>query len=152
MRSSIINANKSKYNIISQVEREYLKMENDPNRIEHEWNQICDAKECIDSAQAMVPDKITTYTMQIVKQHYLVLKANSQNLPMMHLVLCCKVYCKEASEIGPDVWAKALVPLVPLDNTFDVECPVYGQTQAARLSPENADFKKFVETWNLLAS
>ena len=92
-------------------------------------------------------DSITTYTMQVIIHHYKVLDTHSQHLPMMHQVTCCKVYCKEVLEIGYDVWAKGVVPLLPMESIFNVEVPACGQTHVARLALYNGDLKKSVEMW-----
>jgi len=132
---------------LSQVEKEYARLEKDPQRVEHEWAEICDAKEVIDSAKDMVLANIKNHTMEVLINHYKVLMRNSQRLPVMHLVYCCEVYCKEAFDMSYDIWARALVPLLPLEVDFDVEHPAYGQTQAMRLSADSADFKKYAEVW-----
>ena len=97
---------------LSQVEKEYARLEKDPQRVEHEWAEICDAKEVIDSAKDMVLSNIKNHTMEVLINHYKVLMRNSQRLPVMHLVYCCEVYCKEAFDMSYDIWARALVPLL----------------------------------------
>ena len=109
---------------LSQVEKEHARLEKDPQRVEHEWAEICDAKEVIDSAKDMVLSNIKNHTMEVLINHYKVLMRNSQRLPVMHLVYCCEVYCKEAFDMSYDIWARALVPLLPLEVDFDVDIAI----------------------------
>ena len=130
------------------VERAKAAMDNDPNHDEEAYIRVEDALTAVDSAVQLQLKSLEGKPMLFIKQHFIILESGGHKLPMMHLIVITRVYCKEVVTTHIQGWASALRPLKRLEDTsFSIDSPCYADTNAMRMSPQSPEYKMFVDSW-----
>ena len=121
-------------------------MEDDEGRDELVFGQVCDTLDCIAAAEKISTLKITTLHHPIIVGNWQILTKEGHKLPMVHLIITCKVYSTEQSETDVEEWAYA-VSLGNAPGAFSVIRPNFGDTGVLAMDVTSHESRLFQEVW-----
>ena len=121
-------------------------MEDDEGRDELVFGQVCDTLGCIAAAENISTLKIPTLHHKVIVENWEVLSKEGHKLPMVHLIITCKVYSTEQSETEVEEWAYA-VSLGNAPGAFLVIRPNFGDTGVLAMDVTSHESRLFQELW-----
>ena len=130
------------------MERARDRMSKDQNRDEEAFGRLDDALSCVNSAKELQLERLASHPMKFIISHYTILTDNNHKLPMIHLIMICKVNCRGQDNVSITLWSCALNPLKKLEDTkFDVQSACYADSNGLRMNVNIQEYKKFIEFW-----